>query len=221
MIKEALLIATLTLAPMNQVEDTTEPTTSEVESITSEDVSSEDITSSEDISSSATEPTTSEVEEQIKKYLEDFLGQYFNSNFVSNIINWAIDAGLLSAIALIYLKYRKFKSKTIDEIVKEVKDAIEKQLGDSFQNLSSEEIAKITSSVDTLAKDIDTLKKALVLAQDRTAEGKIALLDLIQTSTKSEEVKKGVEVVKETIKEEQKVEEEVKEVVKNDYEKID
>lgn len=223
MIKQLLLASMLTFAPMQQnSEDVNEPTSVEV--ITSEEVSSDTTTSvvDENTSSDTTaEPTTSEIENEIQKYIEEFLSQYFNSNFVASIINWAIDAGLLSAIALIYLKYRKFKSKTIEEIVKEVKKTIEDNLGDSFKNLSTEEIQKITASVDTLAKDIDTLKKALVLAQDRTAEGKIALLDLIQNTSTSDEVKKGVEVVKETIKEEQKVEQEVKEVVKNDYEKID
>ena len=63
--------------------------------------------------------------------------------------------------------------------------------------------------------------KALALAQDKTAEGKIALLNLISENTTQADTKEVVTEVKEQIQKEQKVEEEVKEKVANDYTPID
>lgn len=213
MLEKIMLASALLFANVDEtttIADTTTEITTTDTSITTDTT----ISSSEDI-------TYDESEKEVIETLKEWLLQFFDSNLVGFIINWAIDAGLITIIAGIYFKYRKYKAKSSQEIASEVKEQINEILNASFKDLSKEQQEKIVNVINKLNSEIETLKKALVLAQDKTAEGKIALLNLINETTKEVEVIKEVEKVKEKVIEENNKEKEVNEKVKEKYKPVD
>ena len=160
------------------------------------------------------EPLT---EEGFTEKIREFFEQYLSADMVANIINWAIDSGLLIALFGVYLKYRKYKSLSSEEIAKKVDDRIKQELKESFGKLSEEQLQQLIDKVNSYEDVLNTLEKALILSQDKTAEGKKALLDLISEKTNSSEVKKEASNVKEKVVEEQKTIDEIQEKVKDNY----
>lgn len=211
MLERIILASALLFA---NVDDTTTAITDTTETTT---ITNSDIT----INDSGEDITYDESEQEVIDTLKEWLLQFFDSNLVGFVINWAIDAGLITIIAGIYFKYRKYKAKSSQEIASEVKQQISEILNASFKDLSSEQQEKIINVISKLNSEIETLKKALVLAQDKTAEGKIALLNLINETTKEVEVIKEVEKVKEKVIEENNKEKQVNEKVKEKYKPVD
>ena len=164
------------------------------------------------------EPLT---EEGFTEKIREFFEQYLSADMVANIINWAIDSGLLIALFGVYLKYRKYKSLSSEEIAKKGDDRIKQELKESFEKLSEEQLQQLIDKVNSYEDVLNTLEKALILSQDKTAEGKKALLDLISEKTNSSEVKKEASNVKEKVVEEQKTIDEIQEKVKDNYIPID
>lgn len=164
------------------------------------------------------EPLT---EEGFTEKIKEFFEQYLSADMVANIINWAIDSGLLIALFGVYLKYRKYKSLSSEEIAKKVDDRIKQELKESFEKLSEEQLQQLIDKVNSYEDVLNTLEKALILSQDKTAEGKKALLDLISEKTNSSEVKKEASNVKDKVVEEQKTIDEIQEKVKDNYIPID
>lgn len=201
MFGKILFISTLAFSPIT-LEDTTvvEPPIEETTNTTED------------------EPLT---EEGFTEKIREFFEQYLSADMVANIINWAIDSGLLIALFGVYLKYRKYKSLSSEEIAKKVDDRIKQELKESFEKLSEEQLQQLIDKVNSYEDVLNTLEKALILSQDKTAEGKKALLDLISQKTNSSEVKKEASSVKEKVVEEQKTIDEIQEKVKDNYIPID
>lgn len=162
-----------------------------------------------------------DAEKEVIDTITAWLDNYLNTDLIGQIINWAIDVGLISIIAGIYFKYRKYKAKSSEEIASEVENKIKEVLGNEFSKLSKEQIDTILSKIDNFDDALKVFEQALVLAQDKTSEGKKALLEIITKNTKSEETKKVAEKVEEKVIEEQKKTEEIKNKVKNNYTPID
>lgn len=201
MFGKILFISTLAFSPIT-LEDTTviEPPIEETTNTTED------------------EPLT---EEGFTEKIREFFEQYMSADMVANIINWAIDSGLLIALFGVYLRYRKYKSLSSEEIAKKVDDRIKQELKESFEKLSEEQLQQLIDKVNSYEDVLNTLEKALILSQDKTAEGKKALLDLISDKTNSSEVKKEASNVKEKVVEEQKTIDEIQEKVKDNYIPID
>lgn len=201
MFGKILLISTLAFSPIT-LEDTTvvEPPIEETTNTTED------------------EPLT---EEGFTEKIREFFEQYLSADMVANIINWAIDSGLLIALFGVYLRYRKYKSLSSEEIAKKVDDRIKQELKESFEKLSEEQLQQLIDKVNSYEDVLNTLEKALILSQDKTAEGKKALLDLISEKTNSSEVKKEASNIKEKVVEEQKTIDEIQEKVKDNYIPID
>ena len=201
MFGKILLISTLAFSPIT-LEDTTvvEPPIEETTNTTED------------------EPLT---EEGFTEKIREFFEQYLSADMVANIINWAIDSGLLIALFGVYLRYRKYKSLSSEEIAKKVDDRIKQELKESFEKLSEEQLQQLIDKVNSYEDVLNTLEKALILSQDKTAEGKKALLDLISEKTNSSEVKKEASNIKDKVVEEQKTIDEIQEKVKDNYIPID
>ena len=182
---------------------------------TSEIVSSEITTTT-----SSSELTQEEVEKTIKEKIENWASEYVSWDYISSIINWSIDTGLLSVIALLVVKTRKYKSMTGEEIVNLLKSQLIETLTTNFKEMSEEQLKQLVLNMDKLGSDIEVMKKALVLAQDKTAEGKIALLNLIDGTTENKETKEAIDEQKEKIEKEEAKIEEVKSAVDGDYKEI-
>lgn len=208
------------------VED--EPSTSVVAPSSSEEQSEEgSSSSSEESSSSSSNEGSSSSEEQeptfddFKAEVEAWLSQYLEKDLLTQIISWAVDAGVLGGLFTVYLKYRKYKNKTIGQLVEEIKANVTKQMEDDFKNLSKEQQEKLINGIETLKKSNELVIKALVLAQSKTTENKLALLDLVGEANTDVEVKQAVESVRQEVEANQETKEKVQEVVKDDYHPID
>ena len=159
-------------------------------------------------------------EEDFKKEIEKWLSNYAEESLVSKIITWLVDAGVISALFVVYVKYRRHKAMTLEDVAKLTVDKVEKTLKDQFGELSKEQIKQITSKVGDLERSIETVMKVLVLMQDNTPKGKAALIEYLGDKTKSEEVKKATEEVEQAIKVEEEAKQEINKKVSGKYEDI-
>ena len=216
MLKNLVLSGLILFAPLNEGETTTEPPTTEIGGGETTTPS----TPSEGENENKT-PTQEEIEKTITEKIKAYAEKYLNAEMVANVINWAINSGLIVALATIYLKYRKYKSMSSKEICEEVKKEVLIALGDEFKKLSEEQQAGILKAIDELCKEMENMKKALVISNDKTYEGKLAMLKLMEETTKETETKEQIKKVETQVKEEQKKDEQVKETVKKDYVPID
>ena len=159
-------------------------------------------------------------EEDFKKEIEKWLSNYAEESLVSKIITWLVDAGVISALFVVYVKYRRHKAMTLEDVAKLTVDKVEETLKDQFGELSKEQIKQITSKVGDLERSIETVMKVLVLMQDNTPKGKAALIEYLGDKTKSEEVKKATEEVEQAIKVEEEAKQEINKKVSGKYEDI-
>ena len=177
-------------------------------------------------SSSSSSASSSQEEQEptfddFKAEVEAWLSQYLEKDLLTQIISWSVDAGVLGGLFTVYLKYRKYKNKTIGQLVEEIKANVTKQMEDDFKNLSQEQQEKLINGIETLKKSNEHVIKALVLAQSKTTENKLALLDLVGEANTDVEVKQAVESVRQEVEANQETKEKVQEVVKDDYHPID
>lgn len=170
-----------------------------------------------------TEPEVQEKvvdEEAMKEEIKDWLSQYIDKSLIEKIIGWATDIGLVGALFTIYLKYSKYKHTTTSDLIKQFNEKIKDEIKERFDDLGADGIAKITSKVDELNGSIETIMKVLVLMQDSTANGKVALLDFLGTKTNNNEVKEQAENVKVEIEKQEEVKKEVADKVAGEYKDI-
>lgn len=206
--KSLLLVGALMFAPVNANDTTiTEP-------ITTEQITIEDTTSSEQ--------TIEEEVKEVEQGILDFIKENFNSTLIMALVNWAIDVGLLTAIAVIVVKTRKYKHYTGQDLNNNLK----KELNACFKELSKEEIAKLINANDKTQQALKTIIKALCLAQDKTAEGKKALVDLMIEVNENvlgndKETKELLQNTKTSVQKEQTKTEKINEKVKDTYTPID
>ena len=173
------------------------------------------------------EPEVVDEAEEVEPTLDDFkaeveawLSQYMEESMVVKIITWLVDAGVLSALFVVYLKYRKHKSMTIEDLLNQFKEKIGEWLKENFDELSKEEIDKLINAIDDLGKSNETIMKVLVLMQDNTAKGKAALIEYLGSKTDSKEVESAVNEVSQALEEQEKAVAEVKDKVAGNYEEI-
>lgn len=219
LILAGMLIASPAIASVSANELTQiveEGEVSEDSIVVSADGSEVSIVSSE----SESVPTSAEQQEIIDK-AKAWLGQYFDSTMVMNIINWAIDSGLIIIIAGIYFKFRKYKALSSIEISNKVNEIAKETIKAEFEKLSVEKLQSLVSKLDDVDNTLSVLERAIVLSQDRSAEGKIALLNLIAEKTDKKEVKENIVEVKTIVEKEKAKETEIKDKVSEDYRPID
>lgn len=203
MLKNILLSGVLMFAPIQNADETVvEPPVQET--IPGEEIVEEEMT-----------------EEQFTEKVKEFLGQYLNENIVVEIITWAMNTGLISVLFTLYIKSRKYKGKSAQEIQELVKQDIPSLVKECFNKMSVEHLQNIYNRMGELEHGMQIMMKALVLAQDKTAEGRIALLNLITEKTNNTEVTKVAEMVKQEIIEETKAEKLIIEKISGDYNPVD
>lgn len=180
---------------------------------------------SEEIAQNEEEPQNEQEEEEIteeafKEKIQAYLTNFMSESMVAKIIGWLVDAGVLTALLGIYLKYRKYKHNSLEDVVKSTKEMIDENLQKSIDNLSKEKIDKLVESINTLEQANETIMKVLVLMQDNTSKGKVALLEYLGSKTKNEEVKEAVKDTQEEIENALAKKEEVESKVKDEYKEI-
>lgn len=158
--------------------------------------------------------------EEFKAQVQQWLTQFMDESLVAKVISWLVDAGVLSALFFITVKYRKYKHTTIEDLMGAFKGNIKEYLGENFNQLSAVEIKKITGEIANLENSIETIMKVLVLMQDNTTKGKATLLEYLGSKTDSAEVKKATEEVNVVLAEKQEKEEVIKEKVNGEYQDL-
>lgn len=180
---------------------------------------------SEEIAQNEEEPQNEQEEEEIteeafKEKIQAYLTNFMSESMVAKIIGWLVDAGVLTALLGIYLKYRKYKHNSLEDVVKSTKEMIDENLQKSIDNLSKEKIDKLVKSIETLEQANETIMKVLVLMQDNTSKGKVALLEYLGSKTNNEEVKEAVKDTQEELENALAKKEEVESKVKDEYKEI-
>lgn len=161
--------------------------------------------------------------EQVTQIISDFLGNYLQESFVAQIITWLIDIGAMGALVAIFLKYRKYKHTTVEDITKLAGQTIKEQLGSSFKDMdgnTAKLIGEMFVAIGTLAGKMDNLIQAFALSQDKSAEGKIAMLQIVQGTTEDKNLNDKIEEMKTEITTTEEAIQEVEEKVQGEYKDI-
>lgn len=198
-----------------------EPTSSVVAEASSEEISQDSQEPSSEPSTPSDEQDQDPTFDEFKAEIEEWLAQYLEKDLLTQIISWAVDVGVLGGLFTVYLKYRKYKNKTIGQLVDEIKDKVTETMESDFKNLSKEQQEKLINGLETLKKSNELVIKALVLAQSKTTDSKLALLDLVSESNTSVEVKEAVEEVRKEVEASEEQKQKVQEAVKDEYNPID
>lgn len=169
---------------------------------------------------SAEETEVVETEEKFAEKVKNYVAQYTGESLAIKIVGWLVDAGVLSGMFVVWLKYRKYKHNTVEEVIGAVKSEVGTYTKEAINSLSESQIKSIIDKVGDLEGAVETIMKVLVLMQDTTAEGKVALLDYLGSKTNNPEIKEQASDEKEKIEEQIKKDEVVRDKVANDYEEI-
>jgi len=161
------------------------------------------------------EPEVAIVEEE-EEVISPEIRQWLEGLQLGNLVNWITNSGALVAVLGILTKYKKYKSTTLDDLMKEFKKQIKEHLGENFKEMADEQIQALCEELKQVQLANETIMKVLVLMQDNTAKGRAALIEYLGTKTTNEEVKKAAEQVKQELA----VQEEQKEQVKKEFEEI-
>lgn len=198
-----------------------EPTSSVVAEASSEEASQDNQEPSSEPNTPSDEQDQDPTFDEFKTEVEEWLAQYLEKDLLTQIISWAVDVGVLGGLFTVYLKYRKYKNKTIGQLVDEIKAKVTETMESDFKNLSKEQQEKLINGLETLKKSNELVIKALVLAQSKTTDSKLALLDLVSESNTSVEVKEAVEEVRKEVEANEEQKQKVQEAVKDEYNPID
>lgn len=171
----------------------------------------------------ASEATITEQEATaiVTKTIEDVLGKYLENSLVVKIITWLVDAGVLAALVGIYIRYRRVKNKTIEDVLKEAREKLKEAASSEFASQMDPKVAEITATVAELTNKLNATLQALALSQDKSAEGKIAMLNLISKAADAdEETQEILDDIKENVKVEAAAVEEITEKVSDEYQEV-
>ena len=163
-----------------------------------------------------TETSFEDIKGEIDAYIEDNV----HNEQVKSLISLGLNGVEAVALVIIYILYRKGKSNNAENNKKDIKSILKDFTSDEFKEYGKEMIQPLHDAIDKLEKSTDTIMKVLVLMQDQTANGKIALIDFLGSKTDNEEVKKSVQLVKETVEEVKAMQEKVNDEVKGEYKEL-
>lgn len=162
------------------------------------------------------EPTPDPEEEDWKKKFQELMDKIG----ISNIIHYVLEGGSLVALVIVFAKYKAAKCKTTMEISKDIEDHAIKGFTDYVVKYYDTKLDVLTKGQYIIQENMDVVVNAFVLAQDRTAQGKAALLAYIDKNYKTEdkEVKIVIEEQKDKVDEQIKKEDEVIEKIQKEEE---
>ena len=170
----------------------------------------------DEVAETETETSFEDIKGEIDAYIEDNV----HNEQVKSLISLGLNGVEAVALVIIYILYRKGKSNNAENNKKDIKSILKDFTSDEFKEYGKEMIQPLHDAIDKLEKSTDTIMKVLVLMQDQTANGKIALIDFLGSKTDNEEVKKSVQLVKEAVEEVKAMQEKVNDEVKGEYKEL-
>lgn len=195
----------VTTAPITTTapETTTEPVTTTAPVVTTAPVEEDD------------EIDYKEAQQVVTEIATKYLGEYLDKQLIADIV--ALAFGVISLFALIgtYIKYKKAHKDTNDVVAQ----SIEREIKDKLKDVN-ELVKPLIEQNKELKDGYETIMKVLVLMQDASPKGKVALIDYLGSKTDNKEIKDATEQVNEEIKKQEETKKEVTEKVNGEYENI-
>lgn len=170
-----------------------------------------------------TEEITEQDEKEIKDYVIDvadkYLGKYVDKQTLTLIINLSLTALSYIGVFVINLVYNKYKKGNTNEIIESFKKVDGEHIKAQLKN-AYEKIDTLEKLVIELKESQETMMKVFVLSQDKSVEGKVAMLDYIGKHTQNNEVQEKAQEISGELEKEVEVKQEVNEKVKDEYQEI-
>lgn len=156
-----------------------------------------------------------EAQQVVTEIATKYLGEYLDKQLIADIV--ALAFGVISLFALIgtYIKYKRVHKDTNDVVAQ----SIEKEIKDKLKDVN-ELVKPLIEQNKELKDGYETIMKVLVLMQDASPKGKVALIDYLGSKTDNKEIKDATEQVNEEIKKQEETKKEVTEKVNGEYENI-
>lgn len=128
------------------------------------------------------EPPVVEVEknteDELKEYIDELTAKYSNiETWIGIIFGSSGGVSLVSVIIALYTSVKNKKNSK--EIEKAVLNVINSNLGTAYESLTKETLEEIIKKQEITQDLCKLMIKAFAFAQDKSAEGKKALLDLM------------------------------------------
>lgn len=173
MIKTALLVSSLLVAPVLTNETTpTEPTT----------------------------PTPTETTEEETFNFEEWLNELLEPQQVAMIMSWVTYAGTIIGLIYKLVKLAKAKTMTNEEVKKAIMEEMGTKIDESVRDNLASSIVSISKTIERQNEVLSLLAKISALSQENTPESRVAILELISRLGVVDE--DDIEKAKETIKKE-------------------
>lgn len=157
-----------------------------------------------------------EVEDLIIEIANKYLGDYVDKQLIANIVTVASAVITYLILLIVNVRYGKYKKNITDSILL----GIEKENGAHLKPI----VQELTNKLDKLSEEnkqlkdgYDVIVKALILSQDSTATGKVALLEYLGTKTDNPVVQEAKVQVKAEIEKQEEIKQEVNEKVSGEY----
>lgn len=160
-----------------------------------------------------------EIQEYIVEIADKYLGEYVDKQTLSMIVSLVLTAlGYATALG-ISIAYNKYKKGGVAQFMK----ALTENDGKHLKVIVSAFETKLEQLVEDnkkLKESFDFMAKAFILSQDKSAEGKIAMLEYFGKNTENKEVQEKANELKLELEKEAEIKQEVNEKVEGDYQEI-
>ena len=160
-----------------------------------------------------------EAQEVVTEIATKYLGEYLDKQLIADIVALVFGAISLGILAGTYIKYKKGNKDTNDVVEQAIERELKEKIID-FTNQSNKLIQPLIEQNEELKKGYETIMKVLVLMQDASPKGKVALIDYLGGKTNNQEVKETAEQVQAEIEKQEETKKEVTEKVNGEYENI-
>lgn len=199
--------------PINQVvyADEVVETPTEEEGEIEDDVVVDDNSTDSDVNIDDTTEDNSEINNIITEKIDELI----ESDLYKTIIGYVLDFGFLSSIIVLAIKLSGEK-KSRKQLEKTLTEVVEKE----FKKISYAQNVTLTDFTKKIIDDVELLKVAVALSQDKSNESKLELLKLISGSTNSKTHLETFNSVKNNVEEQKKKVDEIKEKLTKDYKEI-
>ena len=158
-------------------------------------------------------------QEIVTEVAEKYLGEYLDKQLIADIVALLFGMTGVVGVFVTNLIYRKSGKSGVNAFM----DALEKNDGKHLKEFIAQleqDKEKLANQVNQLKVGYETIMKVLVLMQDSTPKGKIALIEYLGSKTNDDSIQEVVKEVGEEIKKQEEVKAEVNEKVNGDYEEI-
>lgn len=163
------------------------------------------------------------IKEEVSKIANKVFGKYLDEDKIAMIVTLVCYVIEIIMMLFIWIKYRKFKHTSFDDFSKILNVNMAKSLKDNFGDLGTDIgsiVANLAQEMKKIEEQQNALLQAFALSQDKSAEGKLAMLRLIQGKTEDEVFEEQIEEIKQEIIETEAAVEEKKEPIQGEYKEI-